>query len=80
LRTPDVEREVGPWDVAFFPPDESGAHKVTNNTDEPVRVAIMSTRPEVNVSVYPDSNKVGIWPPGKLFPLDSAVDYFHGEP
>ncbi len=79
LRTPEGERELGPWDVAFFPPDENGAHKVTNNTDETVRVAIMSTRPEVTVSVYPDSNKVGVWPPGKLFALDSAVDYFHGE-
>ena len=49
LRTPEGEREVGPWDVAFFPPDENGAHKVTNNTDETVRVAIMSTRPEVTV-------------------------------
>ena len=79
LRTPEGEREVGPWDVAFFPPDETGAHKVTNNTDETVRVAIMSTRPEVGVAVYPDSNKFGVWPPGKLFALDSAVDYYAGE-
>jgi hypothetical protein len=29
--------------------------------------------------VYPDSNKVGAWPPGKLFRLDDAVEYFEGE-
>jgi hypothetical protein len=32
------------------------------------------------VSVYPDSNKVGVWPPGKLFRLADAVDYWVDEP
>ena len=80
LRTPDGEQELEPWDLAFFAPDESGAHKVTNNTDENVRVAMFSTNPEVSLAVYPDSNKLGAWPPNKLFVLDSAVAYFHGEP
>lgn len=80
LRTPDGERELGPWDAVFFPPDETGAHKVTNTSDEPVRIAMISTRPEIGTAVYPDSNKIGIWPPGKLFVLDSAVEYFHDEP
>ena len=79
LRTPDGEQELQPWDAAFFPPDETGARKVTNRTDETVRVAMLSTHPEIGTAVYPDSNKVGIWPPGKLFELDSAVEYFHGE-
>ena len=30
-------------------------------------------------SVYPDSDKVGAWPPGKLFRLGDAVDYWDGE-
>ena len=38
LRTPDGEQELGPWDCAFFPVGEEGAHKVTNRTDETVRV------------------------------------------
>lgn len=79
LRTPEGEQELEPWDLAFFPSDESGAHKVTNSTDENVRVAMFSTNPEVSIAVYPDSNKLGAWPPNKLFVLDSAVDYFHGE-
>jgi hypothetical protein len=29
--------------------------------------------------VYPDSAKVGAWPPGKLFRLADAVDYWDGE-
>jgi uncharacterized cupin superfamily protein len=79
LRTPDGEHALRPWDVAFFPGDETGAHKVTNATDETVRVAMLSTQDDPNVCVYPDSEKVGSWPPGKLFTLESAVDYFHGE-
>jgi uncharacterized cupin superfamily protein len=79
LRTPDGEQELGPWDCAFFPTGEAGAHKVTNRTDATVRVCIWSNRLAVATSVYPDSNKVGAFPPGKLFRIDDAVEYFDGE-
>jgi uncharacterized cupin superfamily protein len=79
LRTPDGEQELGPWDCAFFPTGEAGAHKVTNRTGETVRVCIWSNRLPVATSVYPDSEKVGAWPPGKLFRLADAVDYWEGE-
>ncbi len=79
LRTPDAEQELGPWDCAFFPTGEAGAHKVTNGTEETVRVCIWSNRLPVATSVYPDSEKVGAWPPGKLFRLADAVDYWDGE-
>jgi len=79
VRTPDGEQELGPWDTMCFPAGADGAHKVTNNTDEDVRVAMLSTKNHPGVAVYPDSNKVGVWPPGKLFRLDDAVDYFDGE-
>ena len=79
LRTPEGERELEPWDCAFFPTGEAGAHKVTNRTDETVRVCIGSNRLAVSTAVYPDSEKVGAHPPGKLFRLADAVDYFTGE-
>ncbi len=79
LRTPEGERELSPWDTVCFPAGEEGAHKVTNRTAEPLRVALLSTKSEVGVSVYPDSGKVGVWPPGKLFRLADAVDYWDGE-
>ena len=59
--------------------DVAGAHKVTNRTDETARVCLWSNRIAVATSVYPDSEKVGAWPPGKLFRLADAVDYFSGE-
>lgn len=79
LRTPAGERELEPWDCVFFPTGEEGAHKVTNRTDETVRVCIWSNRLPVATSIYPDSEKVGAWPPGKLFRLADAVEYFTGE-
>ena len=56
-----------------------GAHKVTNRTQEPVRILMLSTKAKTAVAVYPDSNKVGVWPLGKLFRIDDAVDYWDGE-
>ena len=79
LRTPDGELELDPWDAVCFPAGAEGAHKVTNRSDATARVGMLSTRNEPGVSVYPDSNKVGAWPPGKLFRLESAVPYFEGE-
>jgi uncharacterized cupin superfamily protein len=79
LRVPEGEQVLRPWDTAFFPAEEEGAHKVTNGTGEPVRVAIWSNRVSPATSVYPDSQKVGAWPPGKLFRLADAVDYWDGE-
>jgi hypothetical protein len=79
LRTPQGERELEQWDVAFFPDGEEGAHKVTNRTDANVRVALLSNKGDPGAAVYPDSNKVGVWPPGKLFRLSDAVDYWDGE-
>jgi uncharacterized cupin superfamily protein len=79
LRTPDGDRELEPWDCAFFPTGEDGAHKVTNRTEETVRVCIWSNRFAVATTIYPDSEKVGAWPPGKLFRLAEAVEYFTDE-
>jgi uncharacterized cupin superfamily protein len=79
LRTPEGERELEPWDAVCFPAGAEGAHKVTNRSDATVRVGMLSTRNEPGIAVYPDSNKVGAWPPGKLFRIDDAVDYWEGE-
>jgi uncharacterized cupin superfamily protein len=83
LRTPDGERVLEPGDVVVFPEGPEGAHQVINRTEEPVRVLIMSTKNEPGVAVYPDSDKLGIFPGNRedraLFPRNAAVDYFEGE-
>jgi uncharacterized cupin superfamily protein len=79
LRHPGGEDELEPGDVVCFPEGPEGAHKTTNRRPESVRVVIFSTQVEPAVAVYPDSNKVGIWPPGKVFRLDDEVGYWEGE-
>jgi len=79
LRAPAGDRELERWDCVFCPAGEEGAHKVTNHGLEPARVVIWSNRSHPGTTVYPDSGKVGAWPPGKLFRLADAVGYYDGE-
>jgi uncharacterized cupin superfamily protein len=79
VRTPEGEEEVEAGDLVCFPPGPDGAHKTTNRRPETARIAIFSTKTEPAIAVYPDSDKIGIWPPGKLFRLTDAVDYWEGE-
>jgi uncharacterized cupin superfamily protein len=79
LRTPEGEQELRPWDAVFFASGEAGAHKVTNRGAETCRIAMSSINRDPSCAVYPDSNKVGVWPVDKLFRLADAVDYWDGE-
>ena len=79
LRHPEGEDELDPGDVVCFLEGPEGAHKVTNRTEEPVRIAILSTKPSVDVVFYPDSDKIAVSPPGKIFRAGDAVDYWTGE-
>jgi uncharacterized cupin superfamily protein len=83
LRHPDGSEVLDPWDVACFPRGPKGAHRVGNESEGTVRVLMFSTVVTPTVTVYPDSDKVGVWtgdPASDLIaPRDSAVDYFDGE-
>ena len=61
LRTPDGERELAPFDVAFFPIGPDGAHQIRNDTADTVRIAMWSTVITPSATAYPDSGKVGVW-------------------
>jgi len=81
LRTPEGERRLRAGDAVCFPDGPEGAHAVRNDTGEPLRVAMVSTRPAVGVAVYPDSRKLGVWSGEEhhLVHLDPQLDYWHGE-
>ena len=83
LRTPDGERELEPGDVAVFPEGPVGAHKMTNSSDSPARVLILSSKAPLAVVHYPDSKKVGIWSRGDgyqlMLPVQTTLDYWEGE-
>jgi uncharacterized cupin superfamily protein len=79
LRDPDGEAVLVPGDLVCFPSGPAGAHKLTNDTEATVRLMIFSTKNEPSIAFYPDSGKIGVWPPGKLFREADAVDYWDGE-
>jgi uncharacterized cupin superfamily protein len=83
LRHPEGIDQLDPWDVVCFPAGPSGAHGVRNETEETVRVLMYSTVSPTAVSVYPDSDKLGVWVGNRdddlLLPRSSAVSYYEGE-
>ena len=83
LRHPEGSDELEPWDVACFPPGPAGAHGVRNGTDTTVRILMASTVTHPAATVYPDSDKIGIWTGNREDDLialrSSGVDYFVGE-
>lgn len=84
VRTPDHEEELAYGEMVCFLPGSVGAHKVTNCGEAVARLLMFSSAREPVVAVYPDSDKIGVWP-GKpednvmLRRADGNVDYWDGE-
>lgn len=83
LRTPEGVRVLAAGDLVAFPEGEAGAHQLWNDSDEPFRVLIASTKSDLYVAVYPDSGKVLLDAPshGLRTMLRDApeLDYWDGE-
>jgi uncharacterized cupin superfamily protein len=62
LRVPEGESELARGDLARFAPGEAGAHQITNRSSETARVLLFSKTAVPAVSVYPDTDTVGVWP------------------
>ena len=61
LREPEGERRLRPGDLVCFPPGPDGAHQLRNDTEAPVRLALLSDSPTgADGCVYPDSDKLGV--------------------
>jgi uncharacterized cupin superfamily protein len=83
VRDPAGTHELEPLDMLFFERGPGGAHQVRNDSDETVRVLLWSTVVLPTATVYPDSDKIGIWtgnPDDDVMVQKTAgVDYWHGE-
>lgn len=83
VRTPEGEVAMRRGDVICFPEGPEGAHKITNEGTETARFVFISTDNEPAVAVYPDSDKLGVWPGEDRDKLmverSSDVDYWQGE-
>lgn len=82
LKTPEGERRVAAGDFLFFPVGEKGAHKLTNDSPaETLRYLDFDTTFPVDVAVYPDSGKVGVYS-GDVKQINRKGDslgYYDGE-
>ncbi len=83
LRHPEGSEALDPWDVVRFPKGPEGAHGIRNETGETARVLMFSTVVVPTATVYPDSDKVGIWTGDPATDLlvrrESGVEYYDGE-
>jgi uncharacterized cupin superfamily protein len=83
VRTPAGTEQLEPFDLVFFPTGPEGAHQVRNDSQEPARVLMWSNVVFPTSTVYPDSDKVGVYTRERdddlIVPRSAGVDYFEGE-
>lgn len=90
LRAADSKYRLEAGDYVACPTGEAGAHRVVNDTSDPLRYLALSTLDETDVTVYPDSEKIGVYTgagPGAdgerdvsgYYERDGTVDYWQGE-
>lgn len=82
VRHPEGEDVLGAGDVVCFPPGPDGAHRVTNREATTARVLMTSTRRTPAIAVYPDSEKIAIFPGDdrdRLMMRRDTLPYYDGE-
>jgi len=84
VRDPDGERELAPMDLVFFAVGPEGAHRIQNDSAENVRFLMFSDLVWPAATVYPDSDKVGIWTDRErtdsvVVRRSAGVEYYDGE-
>src|SRR5262249_33381438 len=83
LRDPEGEHSLEPGDLVCFAEGPDGAHQLINDSEEPSRVMLFSTKGRPAVVVFPDSAKVMAYTGDEREDLIArradAVDYWDGE-
>lgn len=83
VRAPDGEQTLERGDLICFPAGPAGAHRVMNRGESPARVMLFSSARVPAVSVYPDSDKIAVWPGNEaddlIFKRSTAVPWAEGE-
>jgi uncharacterized cupin superfamily protein len=86
LRTANGWEELPEGEVVAFPRGERGAHGLRNSGDGPARALMISEMDGPNISVYPDTNEIGIFDAaqrarrrfGARFDVDDAASDYGG--
>ncbi|MDL5362939.1 cupin domain-containing protein [Halalkalicoccus sp. NIPERK01] len=67
LRHDEGDHDLRAGEYVALPTGEAGAHRVVNDSEEPLRYLVVSTMREPDVTVYPDAGAIGVFagsPPG----------------
>jgi uncharacterized cupin superfamily protein len=59
---PAGETELERGAILRFPPGPEGAHQITNRGGTTARLLLFSSAALPSISVYPDTDTVGVWP------------------
>ncbi len=86
LRSAAGWEELSEGEVVAFPRGERGAHGYRNTGDDRARVLMISEMDGPNISVYPDTNQIGVFDAGRraerrfgaLFNVGDAVADYGG--
>lgn len=81
LRDPGGERKLVTGDCVVFRAGPEGAHSIRNDTDEPVRLLMLSCEAKAEICFYPDSGKVALFGKDlrKILDESAELDYFDRE-
>lgn len=81
LKTPKGDVIVSEGDVINMPPNENGAHMLTNHSTEPLVYLDVHTLSSPDVIIYPDLGNVRVMTSNmqKSYKIDSEVNYLDGE-
>ena len=62
VRVPDSEVELARGELMRFVPGPGGAHQISNRGAANARVLLFSKAALPGISVYPDTDTIGVWP------------------
>jgi uncharacterized cupin superfamily protein len=79
MRSPRGFEIMEKGDIVFFEIGETGAHQFYNHSEEPCTYLDIRSLFGMDVSEYPDSEKINISPMFEQYERKSKVSYFRGE-
>ena len=79
VRTPGKSEVLRSGEMVFFELGKTSAHQFYNHSDSPCVYLDIRTNMGFDLTEYPDSEKVNVFPFGLTFEKSALVDYFKGE-